>query len=423
MKIGFVGLGKLGLPCALAAEAKGHEVFGVDPVYCAPASLSNVVEAREFDGEEGVAELLAKSKIKTRPHAQLIADNCDIIFVAVQTPHDPAYEGVTPAPEHRKDFDYSHLRVAIEDITSEITCQKPEKPPILVIISTVLPGTIRRRIRNLIPEGVKLIYNPYFIAMGTVIKDFYNPEFVLLGGDRDPVVDQFYKSVCTAPLYWTTIENAELIKVAYNVMIGLKIGFANTIMEVCHKTQGTDVDGVMSALKMAWKRLISTAYLNGGMGDGGGCHPRDQIALSWLAQELDLSHDLFTDIIKMREDQTAWLADLAIAEHRRTGLPIVLLGAEFKANSDLTTGSPALLLKHFIEQRGYVVSRVVARTETAELPDELPNERILAVVTANHDCWKTGVFAEGSVIIDPWREQPERAGVKLIKVGVGPNVG
>ena len=99
-------------------------------------------------------------------------------------------------------------------------------------------------------------------------------------------------------------ENAEAIKVAYNTYISMKIAYANTWMEICHKIPGTDVDQVTGALELATTRIMSPKYLTGGMGDGGGCHPRDNIALSWLARELDLSYDFFEHLMIARERQT-----------------------------------------------------------------------------------------------------------------------
>src|SRR5262249_6729878 len=158
------------------------------------------------------------------------------------------------------------------------------------------PGTIRREIFPLVGEHVKLCYNPFFIAMGTTIRDFLDPEFVLFGM-RDPEAAEraraLYSTLHDRPVYETSIENAELIKVSYNTYITMKIAFANTLMEICHKIEGCDVDQVTGGLALGTQRLLSPRYLGGGMGDGGGCHPRDNIALSWLSRELGLSYDWF----------------------------------------------------------------------------------------------------------------------------------
>ena len=133
---------------------------------------------------------------------------------------------------------------------------------------------------------------------------------------------------------------------AYNTFIGMKIAFANTMMEICHKT-GADVDAVSDAMSLATERLISGRYLRGGMGDGGGCHPRDNIAMSWLAGELDLSYDFFDSLMKCREEQTMWLANLIKEELQGNDHlnEVIILGQAFKEETNLTVGSPATLLK------------------------------------------------------------------------------
>jgi UDPglucose 6-dehydrogenase len=128
------------------------------------------------------------------------------------------------------------------------------------------------------------------------------------------------------------------------------------MMELCEKT-GADVDDLVDALSLADKRLISPAYLRGGMGDGGGCHPRDNIALSWLAREHDLSFDLFGALMECREKQTEWLADLIQANAEfGSGITsyddVQILGKAYKPNTALTVGSPATLLANILTERG-----------------------------------------------------------------------
>jgi UDPglucose 6-dehydrogenase len=340
MKIGFVGLGKLGLPCALAAEAAGHEVRGWD----ISEAVGEIIDSRKLPYmEEGAQELLNTTRIHFMQPYHLI-EWADIIFVAVQTPHEPAFEGVTRLPEDRADFDYSFLSQAIDSVG---------RAKQIVVISTVLPGTMERIVN---PEVLpRILYNPFFIAMGTTIPDFRDPEFVLVGTDGAPPAPlrEFYKSIHSAPMFVTTIRTAELTKVAYNTFIGLKIVFANTMMELCEKT-GADVDDLVDALSLANRRLLSPAYLRGGMGDGGGCHPRDNIALSWLAREVGLSYDLFEAMMLCREKQTEWLADLIIAEQnsRSDFRPIELLGKAYKPETALKVGSPATLLANILRERG-----------------------------------------------------------------------
>lgn len=112
-----------------------------------------------------------------------LVKNSEIIFVPIQTPHHEKYEGVTRIPEERADFDYSFLKEGIKNLSQEIEEQKKNK--IVIIISTVLPGTIRAEIKPLLKRHTKLVYNPFFIAMGSTMRDFLEPEFILFGRD-DP---------------------------------------------------------------------------------------------------------------------------------------------------------------------------------------------------------------------------------------------
>ena len=188
--------------------------------------------------------------------------------------------------------------------------------------------------------------------MGTTMQDFMFPEFVLFGVD-DPeaaaTAEKFYKTIHKSPFFKTTIENAELIKVTYNTYISTKIGFINTVMEMCHHLPNTNVDDVTNGLKLASKRIISDAYLTGGMGDGGGCHPRDNIALSWLAQKFNLSTDWFENIMMQREKQSEWLRDLILTN--LVNKKIFILGKSFKPETNILTGSPSILLLNLLKEK------------------------------------------------------------------------
>jgi len=349
MRVGFIGLGKLGLPVALAVEAAGHEVSGWD----ASEAVRDYIQRRELPyREEGAQELLNESLIpKILMGPSHLAEWADLIFVAVQTPHEPEFEGTTRLPEERADFNYDHLKDAIVSVeAAEDRCP-------VVIISTVLPGTLDAIYKGWglyrVPRNI--LYNPFFIAMGTTIPDFRNPEFVLVGTDgaHPGVLRDFYATIHDRPMFVTTIKTAELTKVAYNTFIGLKIAFANAMMELCEKT-GADVDDLVDALSLADKRLLSPAYLRGGMGDGGGCHPRDNIALSWLAREHDLSYDLFGALMECREKQTEWLARLTKYESGSSGTlrDVEILGKAYKPETNLTVGSPATLLSNILDEMG-----------------------------------------------------------------------
>jgi len=410
MNIGFVGLGKLGLPTALAVEAKGHRVFGCDP---AP-HVAAILREKQYPHREClVPDYLTRSRLALASIDETVRD-ADIVFVAIQTPNTRQFEGVTRLPAEREDFDYGPLKAGMADVAQAL--ERLGEDRIVVIISTVLPGTIRREIMPLLHTRVKLCYNPFFIAMGTTIQDFVEPEFVLLGvEDEDAAeeVQRFYRTIHDAHIYKTSLENAELIKVLYNTFISTKISFANMVMEMCDRLPGTEVDQVLGGLHLARNRIISTRYLNGGMGDGGACHPRDNIALSFLARKIGMSIDWFEFIMLQRERQTDWLADLV--ERHADGLPIVLLGRSFKAQSSIEVGSAALLLKNVLEERGNRVASWDPYVDpAAAMPTGAP---MCYFVGTRHPEFADFPFEAGSVVIDPWRFIKARPGVTLVRVG------
>ena len=410
MKIGFLGLGKLGLPVALAVESKGHEVVGHD----ISNSVKNIIEAKKIPyKEEGAQDLLSKSKIKFVNIPKLVKSS-EIIFVPIQTPHDPLYEGITRIPKKRVDFDYSYLKSGMKSLSKEINKQKKDK--VVIIISTVLPGTIRKEIKPLLGKHTKICYNPFFIAMGTTLNDFMYPEFILFGVDDIKAADKaekFYRTINNSTFFKTSIENAELIKVSYNTFISTKIAFINTIMEMCHKLPGTNIDDVSNALQLGTKRLISNAYLRGGMGDGGGCHPRDNIALSWLAKKLNISFDFFEKIMLQREKQTEWFASL-IKKYILPNKKVYILGKSFKPETNITTGSPSILLKNILKEKKidpicfdpYIDKK------------KLKFKKGLYFLGTKHRVFENFKFPKGSVIIDPFRIIKKNfLNVKVIRLG------
>lgn len=396
MNVGFIGLGKLGLPAALAMESKGHHVIGYD----ISDKVKHIIETKTIPyREEGAQELLEKSKIRLATHEEIVKTS-DLIFVPVQTPHDPRYEGITRLPTERKDFDYSFLKQAIKTLSAEI--EKQKKPTIVIVISTVIPGTMEREIKPLLNKYVKLCYNPYFIAMGTCIRDFLYPEFILFGVDDPEAVDkakQFYRTLVDAPFYEVRIVDAEAIKVLYNTFISMKLSFMGTALELCHKS-GAHIDHVIGGLKLAKKRIVSPAYLDGGMPDGGGCHPRDNIALSKVVQDLGLHFDFFEANMLVREHQLDWFADMM----GQVNLPKAILGKSYKPESNLEVGSPAIFLKNILVERGHTVAQYDPHVdgENSMAKQVMENKPHVFFIGTMHNEFKNFKFPEGSVVLDPF---------------------
>ena len=415
MHVGFIGLGKLGLPVALAISSKNHIVCGydIDP------SISDYLNQKKIPYlEAGIDQYFDSGSVELKSSVESVVQSSDIVFVAVQTPHEPLYEGVTRIPSSRANFNYTHLQKAFIEVAQ--AAHKLKKNVIVAIISTVLPGTVKELLMPHVSQYTSLCYNPFFIAMGTTIQDFLDPEFVLLGSENkssEKIMKTFYSTIHSRRVYFTNIENAELIKVAYNTAISAKISFANTIMEICSKSPGLNVDEVIDGLLLSSKRLFSPAYLKGGMGDGGGCHPRDNIAMSWLARKLDLSFDLFDALMMQRQSQTEWMASVVhkiSLKYQGLGLDkVYVLGMAFKPNTNIITGSPARLLSAFLDEKG-LTHTVYDPHVSSDVCDFRPG---VYFVATKHEEFIEFEFPHGSVVIDPFRYITQREGITLIRIG------
>jgi len=399
MNIGFIGLGKLGLPCAAAMSVKtGKTIYGYD----VNPNIQKYIDDRKTPYIEGqLEEYLSNADFSIKESIDGVLDNADIVFVAVPTPHIERFEGNCPMPDDRADFDYNYLKDVVKKIQIYLENNK-DKNLDIVIISTVLPGTIRSQILPLLTmrEGVNLFYNPYFIAMGTTIHDFLNPEFVLIGRvseDSERLVS-IYKSFLSCPIVEITLESAELTKVAYNTFIGMKIVFANTLAEITEKIGG-HVDEVTNTLSLGSNRIISNRYMKAGMGDGGGCHPRDQIAMSWLAQKLDLSFDIFEMIAKARDEQSLYFAKLLKKYQEERRQKVIILGNSYKKNVGITVGSPSILLQHYLKELDV---DFIAFDPLQKEEDLICDGPSIFFVATPHDVFQTLSLPEESIVIDPW---------------------
>lgn len=327
MNICFVGLGKLGLPCAEVIASKGHDVNGYDIKRC---KTNNVYQFPNIAGA-----------VKNR----------DIVFVAVPTPHDPDYDGRAPTAHlEPKDFDYTIVKEVLEECNKHM-----DSSQLLVLISTVLPGTVRRELEPIV-TNTRFIYNPYLIAMGTVAWDMVNPEMVMIGtedgtetGDAQEL-RTFYESIMeNFPRYVIgTWDEVECIKVFYNTFISTKIGLVNMIQDVAVQQGNIDVDVVTNALKDSTQRIMGPSYMKAGMGDGGACHPRDNIALRYMAEQLHLGYDIFDSVMNAREQQARNMA-IEILKH---GNKIMFSSDSYKPGVEYVDGSYSLLVQHYVKELG-----------------------------------------------------------------------
>lgn len=401
----MVGMGKLGLPVALAIESKGHEVIGYDR----NPDVERFIQDHQIPfQEEGLQPLLDETKIRVAQSVGEVVANADLIFLPIQTPHDPQYEGTTRIPADRKDFDYRYLESALADVVNE--CGRRAVRKTVAVISTCLPGTYEEKLKPIAEDKVDYVYTPQFIAMGTVLEDYLHPEFNLIGVESEEAADQleeFYATINDAPSIRTDIKTAEGIKVSYNTWITAKTVIANAWGELAERT-GMNFDDIYRAWMLSDKRLLSGKYMNAGMSDGGGCHPRDNIAMSWLADKVGMSHNLWEDLMEARERFEEWHADVIeqVADEYR--YPIYILGRSFKPETRIETGSPSVLVSNILRQR------MVAHKHVEDLAR--PGIGVYFIGTA-HERYKDISFPKGSVVIDPFGIIEPQEDVKIIPIG------
>lgn len=388
--IGFLGIGKLGMDCA-EVFAEKYTVYGYD-----------------------INKDLTSKSVKILSTPEAVVDLSEWIFIAVPTPHSKEYDGSVPSSHlEPKDFGYDAVKDSLE-ICKKFSGKK------IVLISTVLPGTVRREFEPLFNPNNQFVYNPYLIAMGTVKWDFANPEMVMMGsktGTDNLLHDlrMLYEPLMqNAPRYETgTWEEVEAIKIFYNTFISAKVGLVNMVQDFAEKIGHMNVDVVTSALANSTMRIMGPKYMTAGMGDAGACHPRDNIALRWLAQEYGVGYDLFDTIMLAREKQAKNLAEYMI--EKSEGLPIVIHGKAYKPDVEYCIGSYSTLVGHYIQEAGhdckYLDPLADDPTDVVDSVDGpvcmlMAHNRKITYGYAGNDN-EDKFYCEilpGTIIIDPWRK-------------------
>lgn len=372
----MIGVGKLGQDCA-EVMATQYDVVGYD------------IEPRNprFPMKNSIEEAV---------------NDRDIIFIAAPTPHDPLYGGETPTSHlPNKDFDYTIVSEILDEVNKYV-----KQHQLVVLISTVLPGTVRSILRPKITNA-RFVYNPYLIAMGTTKYDMVNPEMVIIGTEDGTATDDalelvnFYIPLMqNNPRYELgTWEEAESIKIFYNTFISTKVALVNMIQDVAERSGNMCVDVVTGALERSTQRILGPAYMKAGMGDGGACHPRDNIALRYLADKLDLGYDLFDSIMKAREVQAENMAKTCL----KYGKNVTIIGKAYKPGVPYTNGSSSMLVGHYIEQHGGNVNYYDEHTGDTDLKEGWTNVYLIGYWDDYVEELKLS-DENIATVIDPWRQ-------------------
>ena len=370
--------------------------------------------------------------VKVCDIAELV-DESEWIFIAVPTPHAEGYDGSVPSSHmDPKDFGHDAVIDAINKVNAHAKTSKK-----VVLISTVLPGTTRRKFITLLDLKHQFLYNPYLIAMGSVKWDMANPEMVIIGtedGELTGVAGELialYKTIMNNdPRYEIgTWDECESIKIFYNTFISAKVGLVNMIQDFAMKIGNINVDVVTNALARSTMRIMGPKYMTAGMGDAGACHPRDNIALRWLAEEYKVGYDLFDTVMHARELQAKNLALYLVEQAELLNLPIVIHGKAYKPDVEYCIGSYSTLVGYYIKEAGHKVvyvdpladnpEDVVASIDTPAVFLWAHNRKITYEYTGDQvDTQPYCEIKDGSIIVDPWRKlTTTRKDIVIIQYG------
>jgi UDPglucose 6-dehydrogenase len=420
MRLSVIGLGKVGSPLAAVFASKGHHVIGVD---VAVEYVRMLASGKAPVQEPHLQELIdaSKSRLTANVSYEDAVLGSDVSFVVVPAPSDE--NGV---------FTNKNVIAAVQEIGKGL--RNKTGYHVVNIITTVMPGSTGGEIRDAIEknsgrragDGLGLCYNPGFIALGSVIHDMLNPDFILLGesdSKAGDVVESLYRTTCDnqPPIRRMDLINAEIAKLSLNAYLTTKISYANMLAEICERLPGADVDVVTSAIGLDTR--IGSKYLKGAISYGGPCFPRDNTAFAALARIIGARADIAEATTRLNR----YHADRLVAHVRgraARGSTVGILGLSYKPDTPVIEESPGVALALRLLDGGYVVKvfdpmaldvalAVLGRTALAESMEACVREADLVVITTPWPAFSrldAASFRRGGkrpVIIDCWRVLPK----------------
>src|SRR4051794_12508344 len=382
-RIAVFGAGYAGLVTGAGFADLGHEVVVRD---IAPEKIEALRAGRVPFHEPGLEEVLGRVGDRLRftldPHEAV--DGARFVFVCVGTP--ATYSG---------DADLSAVWTVLDEL------RNLEEGAVVVMKSTVPVGTGDKVRAALDARGlthIGYVSNPEFLAEGTAVKDFLEPDRVVIGSFEDAdgdAVERLHEGL-DATIVRTDIPSAEMVKLAANAYLGTRISFINEIANVCELV-GADVEKV--AWGMGLDSRIGTRYLQAGIGFGGSCFPKDISFLKLLAGNSGYHFQLLNAVIEVNELQKRRVvAKLQKHLGQLRGKRIALLGLAFKANTDDMREAPSRVLASRLVFEG---AEVRAWDPVARADDLRP------AVTIVDSALGAVENADAAVIVTDWPELKE----------------
>lgn len=433
--VSVIGLGKLGAPMTACFAKANKGIIGVDKN---PAFVAKMGQGKAPVDEPQLQELLDKVSqyIQTTDNINEAVLNTDITFVIVPTPSD-----------ENGAFSLSAAKTVFEQIG--LALKEKKTYHLVVMTSTVLPGATEFGLLPILEKfsgkqfgsDFGLCYSPEFIALGSVIQDYLNPDFVLIGESDQKagnILESFYNDICenNAPVVRMNFANAELTKMSVNSFMTMKISFANLIAQICEGLPGGDADQVTNALSLFGGAKKS---LKGGLGYGGPCLPRDNVALAYLCQQIGVKTRLQESVDEFNRGTYEHFAK-KISEEIPLEIPILFFGIAYKAGTGVLESSPSLGIAQKLEAMGYEIAYFDPKVPQEDIQRFGLNMRSVSSndeVTSHYGAlFLSGTLSEqeflekifsnpGKIewIIDPWRNLTTKPNankkVNIMKFGIG----
>jgi UDPglucose 6-dehydrogenase len=387
-KVGIFGAGWVGVVTGACFAELGHTVVIRDVV---PEKIEALRAGTVPFHETDVQALLERNSERLQFTLDVadIAD-CEFLFVCVDTP--PTYSG---------DADLSRVWTVVDEL--------PELSghPILVMKSTVPVGTGEKIRLGLDQRGLDHVgyaSNPEFLAEGHAVRDFMQPDRIVIGAfdpeDADAVAT-LYASI-DAPLVRCDVNSAEMIKLAANAFLMTRISFINEIANVCEAT-GADVVKVAEGVGL--DKRLGPHFLRAGIGYGGSCFPKDSLALKQLASNSGYHFQLLAAVIEVNELQKRRVIS-KLKRHLGSlqGKKVALLGLAFKPDTDDMREAPSIVL----------ASRLLAEGSDVRAWDPVADgTKLPAGVTVVDSVLDAVADADAAVIVTEWSELRQLASAEV----------
>jgi UDPglucose 6-dehydrogenase len=352
MKIGIIGLGFVGLSLTSVLASKGYDIVGIDTDKEKCNKIINGISPFFEPELEKVLQNGLKKKLKINNNFSLI-NECDFIFVTVGTPQ-----------KTNGSINLSKIKKAVTTIGKNLL--ENEKKPIIIIKSTVVPGTMKKVILPILEKESNkknekdfgLISNPEFLQESNAIKDTKFPHIIVLGGNQTRFMEKtkklFMKLHPNVPIVITNHQTAEMIKYANNSFLATKISFINQLSNICEKIPGANIDDIGKTIGLDPR--IGKLFLNAGPGYGGSCLPKDMRALINFANVSGINPTLLNAV---EEINTKQLEQIILMIKQKMGnftsKKITILGIAFKPNTDDIRDSIAIeLIKKLLKKKAEI---------------------------------------------------------------------